>query len=128
MTVRERKLNPSFHTAARVLEDKLQAKLSLTRVTDNRRELSASSVKGRLDTGVVNSPGWRREVRMVEDIEQFSTELQADVFVDARILQDAEVSLYEAWAPRSSFPGCRRCLVDAGKQRRCTSWFTLWPA
>src|SRR5690348_11445290 len=88
-------------------EQQLQTELRLPRAAayrgaDQRSDLAGgraerARVIGLGRSGVEHSGRREVEVRMVEDVEQLGAELNADPFVDLRILHDSKVRVREAW-------------------------------
>src|SRR5438552_12311255 len=75
------------------LEDNLQRQLHVERFSRPKARSTvpvADGVRGDSKAAAIG-PAWRRQVRTVEEIEHFDSELRADAFRNLRVLHDGEV-------------------------------------
>src|SRR5438445_11786247 len=75
------------------LEDNLQRQLHVERFSRPKARSTvpvADGVRGDSKAAAIG-PAWRRQVRTVEEVEHFDSELRADAFRNLRGLHDGEV-------------------------------------
>ena len=75
------------------LEDNLQRQLHVERFSRPKARSTvpvADGVRGDSKAAAIG-PAWRRQVRTVEEVEHFDSELRADAFCNLRVLHDGEV-------------------------------------
>ena len=75
------------------LEDNLQRQLHVERFSRPKARSTvpvADGVRGDSKAAAIG-PAWRRQVRTVEEVEHFDSELRADAFRNLRVLHDGEI-------------------------------------